>query len=343
MKSVQASYYDGNSARKQSVALSITQGLLEIRGEELLRVLPLSEVNISAKLGNTPRLLHFEGGAHCEINNHADFEALLKDAGIKTQSLVSRLENTWHYAIAAAALCIAFIVAAFYWGLPWVADITAARIPPSVTLAIDKHFLDIVDKGMMQLSTLSKERQSAITQRFDRLKGANETPPHQLIFRSSPIHGANAFALPGGTIIATDELVALAAHDEEIIAVLAHELGHVSERHPQRQLLQSSVVGLVMTWYLGDISTLLAAAPTLLLETSYSRNFERRADRYAADMLKSNKISPSRLADILEKLEAAHSDKDVAPKKQSTLMDLFSTHPDTAERLQNLRRNSLPN
>jgi Zn-dependent protease with chaperone function len=343
MKSVQGIYFDGNSARKQSVALSINQGLLEIRGEELLRVLPLSEVNISAKLGNTPRLLHFEGGAHSEINNHADFEALLKDAGIKTQSLVSRLENTWHYAIGAAAFCIAFIIAMFYWGLPWLADITAARIPPAVTLAIDEHFLSMVDKGMMQPSALSKERQQAITQRFDNLKGEINTPPHQLLFRSSKALGANAFALPGGTIIATDELVALAAHDEEIIAVLAHELGHVSERHPQRQLLQSSVVGLAMTWYLGDISTLLAAAPTLLLETSYSRNFERRADRYAADLLKSNKISPSRLADILEKLEAAHSDKDDAPQKQSTLMDLFSTHPDTAERLRNLRSNSLPN
>jgi Zn-dependent protease with chaperone function len=343
MSSVPASYYDGLSTRKHAVMLSITQGLLEIRGDDILRVIPLCDVNISAKLGNTPRLLHFTDGAHCEVKQHAEFEASLKNAGIKPQSIVSRLENTWHYAVAAACLCIAFIIATFYWGLPWFADITAARIPPSITLAIDNHFLSIVDEGMMQPSTLSTEKQNALKQRFEKLKVAYETPPHELKFRSSKTVGANAFALPGGTIVATDQLVALAKNDEEIIAVLAHELGHVSERHPMRQLLQSSVVGLAMTWYLGDISTLLAAAPTLLLETSYSRNFERRADRYAADMLSLNNISPSRLADILEKLEASHTGKHDTVQNKSTLADLFSTHPDTAERLQNLRSNSLPN
>lgn len=342
MNSLLASYYDGLSTRQQNVSLSINQGLLEICGEEILRVIPLSDVTISSKLGNTPRLLHFADGAHCEVKDHARLEVLLQDAGIKAHSLVSRLGNTWHYILAAALVTISIIIASFYWGLPWLANITAARIPPSITLALDNHFLSIVDEGMLQPSALSTAKQNSLKQRFDTLKAAHETPPHDLKFRNSKTVGANAFALPGGTIVATDQLIALAKNDEEIIAVLAHELGHVSERHPLRQLLQSSVVGLVMTWYLGDISTLLAAAPTLLLETSYSRNFERRADRYAATLLTLNNISPSRLADILEKLESSHSVKAPAPKDSTTWTELFSTHPDTAERIKNLRSNTLP-
>lgn len=337
-KPVHAHYYDGRSARKQAVTLSIEQGLLEIQGEELLRVIPLGDANISARLGSAPRLLHFADGSHCEVNNHAEFDALLEDADIKQQSLVSRLESTWHYAVTATLLSITVIVAAFYWGLPWLAERVAAHIPPAASLAIDSHVLNAVDKSMMQPSTLEMARRQALQQRVNGLQDANGLPAHRLEFRSSKAMGANAFALPGGTIIVTDQLITMASHDEEIVAVLAHELGHVSERHSLRQLLQSSVVGLAMTWYLGDISSLLAAAPTLLLETSYSRDFERRADQYAATMLSANGISPSRLGDMLEKLETFHTGPNPDKSQSSSIAEFFSSHPDTAERILILRK-----
>ena len=137
-------------------------------------------------------------------------------------------------------------------------------------------------------------------------------------------------------MVVLDEIVNLSSDDDEILAVLAHEMGHVAERHALRQMLQASVVGLAMTWYVGDISTLLAAAPTTLLETRYSRDFERRADAFGARMLKLNGISPGRLADILEKLEHAHARKGEAPG--GSAMDYLSTHPNTAERIRTLRQ-----
>ena len=337
MKTVSAKYYDGQSAKQQAVTLNIAQGLLEVHADELVRVIPLGNLRISAKLGRAPRLLHFADGGHCEVSNHADFEALLEEAGVKPHSLLSRLENSWRYALMATLLAVSFVIASFYWGLPWIAGIAAARVPASVTLSIDAHVLSAIDDGLMQPSKLSAARQQTLMQRFDGLRNENELPPHQLEFRSSVAIGANAFALPGGTIIVTDQLVSLASNDEEILAVLAHELGHVSERHPLRQLLQSSVVGLAMTWYLGDISSLLAAAPTLLLESSYSRNFERRADRYAAGMLHMNGIAPARLADMLEKLESSHAGAKESNKQSSRISEIFSTHPDTGERIRDLR------
>ncbi|MEB3735127.1 M48 family metalloprotease [Halopseudomonas pachastrellae] len=44
-------------------------------------------------------------------------------------------------------------------------------------------------------------------------------------FRSAPALGANAFALPGGHLVFTDAMVELAQHDDELVAVLAHEAG----------------------------------------------------------------------------------------------------------------------
>ena len=347
MKSVKANYYDGHSARQHAVTLNIANSLLEICGTEISRQVPIANIRISAKLGNAPRLLHFSDEGHCEINDHANFEALLTEAGLIPQSLLSRWENSWRHALAAALFFLAFIFATFYWGLPWAAEIAAARIPASVALNIDSHVLRTVDHSLMQASELSKARQQTLRKNFDGLGNATGLgnaagfPAHQLEFRSSKALGANAFALPGGTIIVTDQLVALASDDEEIFAVLAHELGHVSARHPLRQLLQSSVVGLVMTWYLGDISNLLAAAPALLLDSRYSRDFERSADRYAANMLRTNGIAPTRLADMLEKLEAAHFGAQKNQPSSFRITQFLSTHPDTDERVNELRRDAL--
>lgn len=337
MKSVNANYYDGHDTRQQAVTLHIAQNLLEVHGADLIRAIPLKDLRISAKLGSAPRLLYFAEGGHCEVSNHADFEALLAEAGLSPHSLLSRLENSWRHALMATLLAIAFVIASFYWGLPWLADLVAARIPASVALSIDTHVLHAVDDGLMQPSKLSTARQQMLTQRFDSLRNAGSLPTHRLAFRNSKTIGANAFALPGGTIVVTDQLIALAGHDEEILAVLAHELGHVSERHPMRQLLQSSAVGLVMTWYLGDISSLLAAAPTLLLESSYSHNFERRADRYAANMLRLNGIAAARLADMLQKLESSRLGASKSKKHSPSVSDFFASHPDTDERIRELR------
>ena len=337
MTTVNAYYYDGTSARRHAVTLSLAQGRLAVQGAEVTREEPFTSMRISEKLGRSPRLLHFSDGGHCEVSDHAAFEALLNEAGYRSHSLVSRLEGAWRYALAALLLSIGCGIAAYLWGLPWAADLIAARIPYSTAHVIDVHAMRAFDAGLMQPSKLSAVRQRVLQQRFNALREGHDLPPYPLEFRDSKTLGANAFALPGGTVVVTDELVALASNVEEVLAVLAHELGHVSERHPLRQMLQGSVVALVMTWYVGDISSLLAAAPTLLLQTSYSRDFERRADRFAADMLRMNGIAATRLADILEKLESSHRGIHKGKTRQSSVTELLSSHPDTKERIRTLR------
>ena len=134
----------------------------------------------------------------------------------------------------------------------------------------------------------------------------------------------------------TDELVALAKDDKEIYGVLSHELGHLEKRHSLRQLLQSTVVGLVVSWYIGDVSSLLASAPAAILEARYSRDFEREADSFGAAMMRANGLSPGYLANMLERLEQAHRGDEKTTKNESN--DYFSTHPGTQERIRVLRQ-----
>lgn len=101
------------------------------------------------------------------------------------------------------------------------------------------------------------------------------------MFRNAEEVGPNAFALPSGTIVMLDQLVELADDDKEVLGVLAHELGHVERRHSARMMLQTSISGLALTWWLGDVSTLLAAAPGVMLGAKYSRDMETEADEYA--------------------------------------------------------------
>lgn len=337
--SLQADYYDGRSARRHAVSLAVEAETLQLRGVSTERSEPLAALTIPAPLGNTPRLILFADGARCEVADHAGFAALFPDSD-RAGSLLARLEANWSAALGSLLLILAAVAAAYIWGLPYAAQQVAARTPQRILTLIDEQFLDTVDNRLLHPTKLTAARQQALLARVHSLRWPPDAaPPTRILFRSSPEIGPNAFALPGGTVVVLDQLVQLAHNDDEIIGVLAHEIGHVSERHALRQMLQASVVGLAMAWYVGDVSTVLAAAPSALLETRYSRDFERRADAFAARTLKLNGILPSRLADMLQVLEQAYTGRkqQVQQKGHAHWLDYLSTHPATDERIRTLQ------
>jgi Zn-dependent protease with chaperone function len=315
-------YFDGRSARRHTVSLELQGDVLHVVGEAVERSAALADIKIPAPLGDTPRLILFADGARCEVADRAGMEA------------------RWTYAIASLLVTLALIAAAYVWGLPYAAREAAERIPESVLVMMDGQFLKTFDGRLLQPTKLSPARQQALVSRLRAMHWPDEAAkPERILFRSAPHIGPNAFALPGGTVVMLDELVALAQNDEEILAVLAHEMGHVTERHALRQMLQASVVGVAMAWYVGDVSTILAAAPSALLETRYSRDFERRADAFAARTLALNGIPASRLGEMLAKLEKAYAGKQHAQQEdgQAGWLDYLSTHPATEERIRALK------
>lgn len=139
----------------------------------------------------------------------------------------------------------------------------------------------------------------------------------------------NAFALPGNVIIVTDELVQLPASDDEIAAVLAHELGHLERRHGLQSLLRGSFAVLLVAAVTGDLSALTSFAGTIpltILTAGYSRDLEREADRDALGLLRARGINPRAFSSALAKLDDAYA----SLQRNSTYV---STHPATAERM----------
>jgi Zn-dependent protease with chaperone function len=135
--------------------------------------------------------------------------------------------------------------------------------------------------------------------------------------------------MPDGTIIVLDDLITSIGDDKQTLAVFAHELGHAHERHGLRLLLQSTAVGAFWTFYVGDISGLLAAAPAAVVQARYSQEFERQADDYGAALLIHNRMSPALLADALKKLTES--------RPEGSKGGYLSSHPSTDERMRHLR------
>jgi Zn-dependent protease with chaperone function len=183
----------------------------------------------------------------------------------------------------------------------------APHVPEAAVSALSVHTLAWLDQELMTPSSLPPQRRDVLVQALrDHAVADGRRIEHTLLFRNGGPLGANAFALPDGTLIVTDELIALAEGDDEVLAVLAHELGHVQLRHGVRLLLQGSATALFMAWYFGDVGSLLASAPTLLVQAGYSRGMEGEADDFAVRMLRERGQSPALLAGMLEKLRAAH-------------------------------------
>ncbi|WP_445370320.1 M48 family metallopeptidase [Methylomonas sp. HW2-6] len=329
---VAAVYYDGRSAKAHPVTLCLEDDKLLLQGKEVVRREVLTGLEIQPPLASTPWVVLFADGARCEVADSRGFAELFPG----TDSRVAALENSWRWSGFALLLVLVIAGAGYVWGLPYAAQRLAERIPVELAQSLDRQVLADLDRHLLQPSRLSPERQGQINAKLGNLVLADEAGrPAGLEFRASAELGANAFTLPGGNVVVLDALIELADDDEQIVAVLLHEMGHVAGRHALRQLLQASAVGLALAWYVGDFSQVLAAAPALLLEARYSREFERDADQFAADALKANAIPPGRLADMLQKLEAARQGN--YNRKFADGLDYLSSHPSSEERINRLR------
>lgn len=329
MSSLAAHYFDGRRAQRHEVTLVLARGKMKIVGRAVDVEFDAQRVRVSTRIASTPRWIYLPGGGACVTGDNDGVDRLVHERGV--QRALRRLE-----ASAAMVALAVLAVAALFWaivdrGLPYAAARVAERIPVQAEASLGREALAGMDEYWLKPSRLPPPRREALAARLEALAaGATDAPAYRLEFRASPMIGANAFALPSGIIVLTDELVRLSQADDEVIAVLAHELGHVRHRHVMRRLLEASAVALLVAGVTGDVSSatsLAAAAPTLLLQAKFSRDNEREADAYAVALLRRAGLEPRLFGAILERLEAQ------AQTRGAPLLPGFlSSHPATEER-----------
>ncbi len=160
----------------------------------------------------------------------------------------------------------------------------------------------------------------------------------------------NAFAIPGGYIYITRQLVALCNSEAEMAGVLGHEVGHVAARHSKKRQRRSTIAnigaiaGTILGAAIGDSGGLLGALGQGLREysgalaqvftLSYSRGQEEEADDLGIQYLSTAGYDPSALSDMLASLAMQTSvDTRAAGRKEQAIPEWARTHPEPAKRV----------
>jgi len=337
-------YFDGHGARAHAVRLRIEDGRLRVEGEDgvLVRELPLARLSWPERTRHGARVLHLPGGGSLHCRDSAAWDAWSARVAGRRDPVVVRLQQRWRWAFA-SLLAVALLLAVGYrWGLPLAARVIVSRIPEAVDIAVGDAALATIDQPrLVGPSRLGDARQAALRTSFANAVAhlpEGTVPRFQLEFRHGDAVGANAFALPGGAIVLTDELVERVHGDPAlIVGVLGHELGHLRHRHGMRLLVQVGVLGAATSALYGDFSSLLALVPTWLARASYSRDAEREADVESVRVLRANGLSPRVMARFFVLVrEAAKEDGGGDAKgdaKGGQPAFALASHPADAERM----------
>ncbi len=160
----------------------------------------------------------------------------------------------------------------------------------------------------------------------------NKTNPYRFEFNLlADRKTINAFALPGGQIFITEGLLHRLKHDGEVAGVLAHEMGHVIERHSSKQMaksgLISGVAGAAGVLLGGDQrSSQMGAALGNIASMRFSRDAEFEADKWGAEICILAGYNPKHLLGVMDTLAQAGGGQ--GPP------EFFSTHPKTESRVE---------
>lgn len=326
-----ARYYDGVTSREHQVTVTSEGSTLTVRGAEVQRTDALDSVRVSARLANTPRSILFADGAKCETEEQDAIAQLARLLGhSRGLDWVHRLESSWRLALASGLALLLLGTAGVIWGVPVLAEYAAMKVPARLARAVGRDTLSQLDGVLFHPTQLSVERRAELAGKFADLSADHPELSLHLEFRAGD---ANAFALPDGTVVMTDALVALAKDDQELLAVLGHEIGHVAERHALRLALENSLIGLFAFAYFGDVNqvaALMSALPAILTHSHFSRSHEEEADTFALGVMKQHGIAGHHFADILERLQQAHG---ATPE----MLKYLGTHPPTGERIARFR------
>jgi beta-barrel assembly-enhancing protease len=132
----------------------------------------------------------------------------------------------------------------------------------------------------------------------------------------------NAFAMPGGYIVFNSGLLQFCSSPEEFASVMAHEIGHIENRHLINRLLKRLGLAILLS---GDV-TVVGEVSQTAIATVFDRKQEREADEFSMKMLEKANVSPRSLAKFFRKLET----EGMTFNKNVTLL---MTHPHNDERI----------
>ena len=329
-----AIYFDGTTNRRHAVALAFAADLeISENGAVLaswryddLRSADGGQGTLRLKCGSALPLARLEVSdpfVQAEIRARARFLEADQSGSRQTFRIVA-----WSLA------AIASIAAIVFFGVPLVAE----RLVPLIPLSFERRLGGMADNQVRAILGDTKCADPAGNAAFAKLvetlqRAGQIDTPLQTAILASPV--PNAFALPGGKIYILNGLLQKADNPDEIAGVVAHEMGHVVHRDQTRILLENGGTSFLIGLLFGDItgSGAVIFGTRSLLQASYSRDAEARADAFAIDVMDALGRSPAPMGELLFRITGEQGSK---------IIGILASHPLTEERRALMRRKDRP-
>lgn len=313
-------YYNGLSPVSVPITCLVTETELVITNhltEEVVAIWKKEDIFQDVNHNTAMVLGHRLDKAKIELT---DLE-ISKQLKINSQSLVKKdlhLVLKW--------LVSLIIIIAFVWfSIPFVVKVFAKNIPYKFEtmfaskIQIDSHF-----KACPLKPNEEKALKAYVNYLYPKNALEKEMP---VTFSVSKSEMVNALTFPAGRIILLRGLLKEMKTPEELLGVMAHELGHVVERDSASFLVRGAILTAFFGFITNDFNGTAAVSPQLLLSTAaltFDRDMEKAADAFAAKRLTELHVSTSGLRSFFSRRN--HDSDFLVP-------EFITTHPNFESRI----------
>ena len=325
---VPARFYDGNSAAAHDVDVSHDGRDLIFRLGDQSHVWPTRELSVDVH-GGQARVSRRRSDARL-VMSETDWNRLTA-----SHAVIRR-----HSAGGGRGLVIGLTAAAVGLGLFVFVGMPALSGPLARATPID-YERRMGDSYNAQISAFFPTCEDAAGQAVLSDLGARiasqADSPFEIRVRAVHAPMVNAFALPGGHVLVTGDLIAEAESPDELAAVIAHEVAHVERRHVMQGVWRSLGAGVLLDLIVGggtgagQQAVLLAGQAS---EYSFGREAEREADSVGRDYLHAAGMSSRGMAPFFERMAEREGH---TPEEVDEVAEWWMTHPNTARRVQAAR------
>ena len=332
---VAATYFDGQSAKDHLVSLEMSGANLFFSGAGVApttwSITGLHPLDPPAQ-GQPFRLTHADRpGARLIVRDDVFIKTLVASSPhLKGGYSWADIGNIIGWTVGG----LAAVAALTYISMALLPDKIAKVLPNEWRNRVGRQMETAVVEGARICSTPKGD--AALATLIDNLsQGAPDMPAISVHIYDVPI--LNAFAVAGGNIIMTRELIEKADAPEEVAGVLAHEIGHVYHLHPEAQLVRLTGMQVLASIFTGsnggNMTTNAAFLATIL---KYTRSAEAEADAYARETMVKASIDPMGLKVFFEKILKIEGGMKIDNGAFKALGNLFATHPGTEERIKEI-------
>lgn len=327
----EATYFDSKTAAAQIMNAEIGTRTLRLLNRQNQLVDEFDRDHLWCRDASSKQLVLSVGSHHDDRRLVVEQADVPPEIWAYLQATAGRHRQSLRQPLRLIFACLMFVTACigtFTLLIPAASDRLAQFVPHSFEQTLGDRLEQVVLRVSPQNmcgSSADHEYLFALAERLQFASGTTIPVSIHVI----DLAAANAFALPSGRIYVTRPLLDLSQSPDELISILAHEMGHVQAQHALRLSLRVGGTSAALGFLLGDFtgSAAVLAIGQTLIGTAFSRAFEQEADALSVPIMQKLGISPLVLADMLTRLESGDHTGGI-----------LATHPVTSQRIQFLRQ-----